>query len=57
MSNKIMIQPTLERAINTSYQNLVLHLNERSSRTWAATEANRYGRGGISAVHRVMALT
>jgi hypothetical protein len=52
MSNKIIIQPTLERAINTSYQNLVLHLNERSSRIWAATEANRYGRGGISAVHR-----
>ena len=48
--------PTLlpaEEAIRTSYTNLVLHLNERSSRIWAATEANRYGYGGISAVHRM----
>jgi len=52
MSDKTIIQSTLERAINTSYQSLVLHLNERSSRIWAATEANRYGRGGISAVYR-----
>jgi hypothetical protein len=41
-----------EEAIRTSYGNLSLHLNERSSRIWAATEANRYGYGGISAVHR-----
>ena len=52
MSNKTIILSTLEKAINTSYQSLILHLNERSSRIWAATEANRYGRGGISAVHR-----
>lgn len=42
-----------EEAIRISYGNLALHLNERSSRIWAATEANRYGYGGISAVHRV----
>ena len=41
-----------EESIRTSYGNLSLHLNERSSRIWAATEANRYGYGGISAVHR-----
>jgi hypothetical protein len=52
MLNKTIILSTLEKAINTSYQSLILHLNERSSRIWAATEANRYGRGGISAVHR-----
>lgn len=42
-----------EEAIRISYGNLALHLNERSSRIWAATEANRYGYGGISAVYRV----
>lgn len=42
----------LEKAVRISYSNLALHLNERSSRIWAATEANRYGYGGISAVHR-----
>ncbi len=52
MLDKTIILSTLEKAINTSYQSLVLHFNERSSRIWAATEANRYGRGGISAVHR-----
>ena len=41
-----------EEAIRTSYANFVLHLNERSSRIWAASEAERYGYGGISAVHR-----
>jgi hypothetical protein len=43
---------SLEEAIRISYSNLALHLNERSARIWAATEAKRYGYGGISVVHR-----
>lgn len=45
-----------EEAIRNSYVGLVLHLNERSARVWAATEANRYGYGGISAVHRAIGM-
>ncbi len=41
-----------EQAIQSSYKDLVLHLNERSTRAWSASEARRYGYGGISAVHR-----
>lgn len=47
---KILSSP--EQAIRTSYADFALHLNERSSRIWAASEAKRYGYGGISAVHR-----
>lgn len=52
MSDKVVRTFFLEEAIRSSYQSLTLHLNEYSSRIWAATEAKRYGRGGISAVHR-----
>jgi hypothetical protein len=52
MSDKTTAAFTLEKAINTSYQSLALHLNEYSRRIWSATEAKRYGRGGISAVRR-----
>ena len=50
-SNRVTLS-SREQAIQTSYKDLVLHLNERSTRAWAASEAKRYGYGGISAVHR-----
>ena len=45
-----------EQAIQSSYEALALHLNERSARVWAASEAKRYGHGGISAVHRATSM-
>jgi len=50
-SNRVSLSPR-EQAIQSSYGVLALHLNERSARVWAASEAKRYGYGGISAVHR-----
>ena len=50
-SNRVSLS-SRERAIQSSYEALALHLNERSARVWAASEAKRYGYGGISAVHR-----
>jgi DDE family transposase len=41
-----------EEAIRSSYVSLTPYLNERSARLWAATEAKRYGYGGVSAVYR-----
>lgn len=46
----------LEESIRASYNSLVPLLNERSLRVWGATEARRYGRGGISLVHRATGL-
>jgi len=52
MSNNRVSLASREQAIQSSYEALALHLNERSARVWAASEAKRYGYGGISAVHR-----
>ena len=46
--HEIILSP-LEQTIRSSYADFVLHLNERSSRIWAASEAKRYGYAGISA--------
>ena len=52
MSNKQQVLSSQELAIQDSYKALILYLNERLVRLWAASEAKRYGYGGISAVHR-----
>jgi len=56
MSNNRVLLSSREQAIQSSYEALALHLNERSARVWAASEAKRYGYGGISAVHRATAI-
>lgn len=56
MSNNRILLSSREQAIQSSYEALALHLNERSARIWAASEAKRYGYGGISAVHRATAI-
>lgn len=56
MSNNRVLLSSREQAIQSSYEALALHLNERSVRIWAASEAKRYGYGGISAVHRATAI-
>jgi Rhodopirellula transposase DDE domain len=56
MSNNRILLSSREQAIQVSYEALALHLNERSARVWAASEAKRYGYGGISAVHRATAI-
>ncbi len=47
-----MIQPEIEAAIGVKYQQLAPHLNEKTRRLWAATEAAALGRGGTSVVAR-----
>jgi len=41
-----------EAAIRRKFKALAPHLNERTRRMWAATEANSYGYGGVSLVAR-----
>lgn len=40
----------IEQTIKKKYDKISFCLNERSRRIWAATEADSYGRGGITAV-------
>ncbi len=52
-----MIQPEIEAAIGVKYQQLAPHLNEKTRRLWAATEAAALGRGGTSVVARATGLS
>ncbi len=52
MTQRSIVPDSAIEAIKASYLSLAPHLNERSTRIWAATEANRYGLGGATAVHR-----
>ena len=46
-----------EKEIQYKYEQLKSHLNEKTRRLWAATEAKAIGEGGISLVHRVTGIT
>ena len=46
-----------EQEIQYKYEQLKLHLNEKTRRLWAATEARAIGEGGISLVTRVTGIT
>jgi Rhodopirellula transposase DDE domain len=52
-----MINPEIEVAIGVKYQQLAPHLNEKTRRLWAATEAAALGRGGTSVVARATGLS
>lgn len=45
-----IVKQAFIKSVRASYLSLAVHLNERSIRIWAATEAIRYGRGGIVAM-------
>jgi len=51
-----MILSKDEQIIQQKYQALHEELDERSRRIWAATEANAFGHGGITAVSRATGL-
>lgn len=52
-----MIPNSIVNQIEEKYQHLSPHLNERSRRLWAATEALALGYGGIIAVHRATGIS
>jgi hypothetical protein len=51
-----MTSPELQESIARKYQQLAPHLNEKTRRLWAASEALSLGHGGISAVARATGL-
>jgi hypothetical protein len=48
---------TNEATIREKFQSLASHLNERTRRIWAATEANAHGYGGASIVSRATGIS
>lgn len=52
-----MINREIETTIAVKYQQLAPHLNEKTRRLWAATEARVLGHGGTSAVARATGLS
>lgn len=52
-----MINPEHYELIGARYTSLAPHLNEKTRRLWAATEAQALGRGGISAVAQATGLS
>ena len=52
-----MINPEGQATISAKYAQLAAHLNEKTLRLWAATEALALGRGGISLVARATGLS
>jgi transposase len=52
-----MISDSVVQQIEEKYHHLSPHLNERSRRLWAATEASALGYGGIVAVHRATGIS
>ena len=53
MQNIIVAQSTVKE----KYQLIQGHLNEKSRRIWAATEAKAIGRGGLKIVHEATGLS
>ena len=46
-----------EEIIRDKYRVIAIHLNEKSRRIWAATEAKAIGRGGIALVSRATGIS
>jgi hypothetical protein len=51
-----MCDARMERRIGRKYRSLVVEIDERRRRQWAAAEAREAGRGGISMVARATGL-